>query len=55
MPNAQPYPLHGDYLGKSIEYTDELLRAYPDNDVEVGAGKGRGREKALGRSKVICL
>jgi len=40
VPNAQPYPLHDDYLKKSVEYTDELLRIYPDDDVEVRVGGG---------------
>ena len=34
VPGAQPYPMHEDYLGKAVEYTEELLRTYPDADLQ---------------------
>ena len=32
--NAQPYPMHSDYLGRAVAYTKELLRTYPDDDIQ---------------------
>ena len=32
--DAAEYPLHSDYLGKAVEYTKELLRIYPDDDIQ---------------------
>ena len=34
VPDAKEYPLHSDYLGKAVEYTKELLRTYPDDDIQ---------------------
>lgn len=34
VPNAQPYPMHSDYLGRAVAYTKELLRTYPDDDIQ---------------------
>lgn len=47
VPNAQPYPLHSDYLGKAVEYTDELLRVYPDTDIEVCADIKREQRRMV--------
>lgn len=32
--DAQPYPMHSDYLGRAVAYTKELLRTYPDDDIQ---------------------
>ena len=34
VPNAKPYPMHSDYLGRAVAYTKELLRTYPDDDIQ---------------------
>ena len=34
VPNAEPYPMHSDYLGRAVAYTKELLRTYPDDDIQ---------------------
>ena len=34
VPNAQPYPMHSDYLGRAFAYTKELMRTYPDDDIQ---------------------
>lgn len=34
VPNAQPYPMHSDYLGRAFAYTKELMRTYPDEDIQ---------------------
>ena len=34
VPDAQPYPMHSDYLGRAVAYTKELLRTYPDDDIQ---------------------
>ena len=34
VPNAEPYPMHEDYLGRAVAYTKELLRTYPDDDLQ---------------------
>jgi len=31
---ATPYPLHSDYLGRAVAYNEELLRVYPDEDIQ---------------------
>ena len=34
VPNAEPYPMHEDYLGRAVAYTKELMRTYPDDDIQ---------------------
>ena len=34
VPDAKPYPMHSDYLGRAVAYTKELLRTYPDDDIQ---------------------
>ena len=34
VPDAQPYPMHSDYLGRAVAYTKELLRTFPDDDIQ---------------------
>lgn len=32
--DPQPYPMHADYLGRAVAYNSELMRTYPDDDVQ---------------------
>jgi hypothetical protein len=34
VPNAVPYPMHSDYLGRAVAYTKELLRTQADDDIQ---------------------
>ena len=34
VPYAQPYPIHSDYLGRAFAYAKELMRTYPDDDIQ---------------------
>ena len=34
IPNPQPYPMHSDYLGRAVAYNSELMRTYPDEDIQ---------------------
>ena len=34
IPDPEPYPMHSDYLGRAVAYTKELLRTYPDDDIQ---------------------
>eukprot|EP00316_Scyphosphaera_apsteinii_P023573 CAMPEP_0119307144 /NCGR_PEP_ID=MMETSP1333-20130426/7714_1 /TAXON_ID=418940 /ORGANISM="Scyphosphaera apsteinii, Strain RCC1455" /LENGTH=596 /DNA_ID=CAMNT_0007310617 /DNA_START=320 /DNA_END=2110 /DNA_ORIENTATION=- len=34
IPNAQPYPMHMDYLGRAFHYNKELFKPEPDSDIQ---------------------
>ena len=34
VPYAQPYPMHSDYFGRAFAYAKELMRTYPDDDIQ---------------------
>jgi len=34
LPDAKPYPMHSDYLGRAVAYNNELMRTYPDDDIQ---------------------
>ena len=50
VPDAAPYPLHSDYLGRAVAYNDELLRTYPDGDVERFAPSALASEEIARRA-----
>jgi len=53
---AAAYPLHSDYLGKAVEYTTELLRTYPDVDIQrFEASKLGPEELALRALRVVAV
>ena len=34
LPDAKPYPMHSDYIGRAFAYNSELMKVEPDDDIQ---------------------
>ena len=56
IPDAQPYPMHSDYLGRAVAYNSELMRTYPDDDIQRFAPSPLSPEELAARAlRVVRL
>lgn len=54
--DAQPYPMHSDYLGRAVAYNSELMRTYPDDDIQRFAPSSLPAEELAARAlRVVQL